>query len=209
MRLVSIDVGNTLVTSDKPGVATLVTRAASSSPALDEAIASLHTQPVTQALLDRICERLGIKPFDIKSYCPPDPIPLPGVVDALVRLKASKVRIVTLSNVVSLDATPLPDGLTTQIDAHYQSFRVGAAKPDPNAFAAMLNAENVRARDAIHIGDSWRCDVIGALSVGMVPIWVTSKQKHSIGNYEEEVTVAASFCEAVELLMRGPLNERE
>jgi HAD superfamily hydrolase (TIGR01509 family) len=202
VQLVSIDVGNTLVTSLKPGLATLLSRTAGSSPALSGAIASLHTQPVTQVLLDKICGTLGIEPFDIKSYRPPDPIPLPGVEEALSQLKASKLRIVTLSNVVSVDAVPLPAEMAKHIDAHYQSFRLGAAKPDPRAFVAMLNAENVRPDDAIHVGDSWRCDVMGALSAGLGSIWVTSKPKSSIANCPAEVEVADSFFCAVELLMR-------
>jgi HAD superfamily hydrolase (TIGR01549 family) len=47
----------------------------------------------------------------------------------------------------------------------------GFAKPDPRIFQLALEAMACCADDAIHVGDSWAADVIGAQNAGVRPIW--------------------------------------
>ncbi|MFI6163012.1 HAD family hydrolase [Micromonospora haikouensis] len=49
----------------------------------------------------------------------------------------------------------------------------GLAKPDPGPFHACSRALNVDPSRFLHIGDNWHTDVEGALTAGMVPIWIT------------------------------------
>ncbi len=48
----------------------------------------------------------------------------------------------------------------------------GAAKPDAKIFTACLDVLGVKADEALHVGDSWQDDVIGALSAGLPAAWV-------------------------------------
>jgi FMN phosphatase YigB (HAD superfamily) len=204
---VSLDVGNTIVTAAEPGLGTLLTRVAEPGPLLDEAITLLHTRATTQALVDEICGMLSIQPVDLARYRPPDPIVMPDVVEGLARLRALNVRLVSLSNVASIDAVALPTIINDSLDAHYQSFRVGAAKPDEAAFRAMLQSEGVDPHHCLHIGDSWRCDALGALSAGMSTIWLQPPPGTHAAPCHDGLFVVGSFSEAVETLVVGMTHD--
>lgn len=47
-----------------------------------------------------------------------------------------------------------------------------ASKPHPHIFRTAMHALAVRPERAIHVGDSFHCDVLGARRVGITPIWV-------------------------------------
>jgi putative hydrolase of the HAD superfamily len=64
-------------------------------------------------------------------------------------------------------------GLEAQLDAIGISEELGAAKPDPAAFAATLDLMAVPAEDAVMVGDHLDWDVRGALDAGMSgAVWV-------------------------------------
>ncbi len=50
------------------------------------------------------------------------------------------------------------------------------AKPDPKSFLLCLEKMNIKACQAIYVGDDFQKDVLGAGSVGMNPVWL----KHSL-----------------------------
>jgi len=52
------------------------------------------------------------------------------------------------------------------------------AKPDPRPFLVCLEKMNIKASQAIYVGDDFQKDVIGAGSVGMTPVWI----KHRLVN---------------------------
>ena len=52
---------------------------------------------------------------------------------------------------------------------------VRAYKPRPDLFVAGLAALGVSSDDAVHVGDSWRNDVCGALGVGVRAIWLNRR----------------------------------
>ncbi|AUC15737.1 noncanonical pyrimidine nucleotidase, YjjG family [Tenacibaculum sp. SZ-18] len=56
---------------------------------------------------------------------------------------------------------------------------VGVKKPNPKVFEFALNEANVSADNSIMVGDSLEADVLGALAVGISPIYL-SKVKHSV-----------------------------
>jgi len=45
-------------------------------------------------------------------------------------------------------------------------------KPDPQAFAPLLDALDLAAGDIAYVGDSVRADVEGALGAGLRPVWI-------------------------------------
>ncbi|HEU0029066.1 MAG TPA: HAD-IA family hydrolase [Kofleriaceae bacterium] len=62
-------------------------------------------------------------------------------------------------------------GLADNFVAIVDSGRVGLEKPDPRIFAHTLAAVGAPDARAIHIGDSWDADIVGARNAGWRAIW--------------------------------------
>ena len=70
-------------------------------------------------------------------------------------------------------------GLVPLLDAVVISCEVGAEKPDPRIFHAAGSVLGVAcAEEVLHVGDSYRDDVLGALAVGMGAVLVERAGKH-------------------------------
>jgi putative hydrolase of the HAD superfamily len=65
----------------------------------------------------------------------------------------------------ALDLDPWFDSVTL-------STQVGHAKPAPEIFRAALDRHGLEPHQALHIGDSWQDDVLGAQAVGIQPVWL-------------------------------------
>ena len=97
------------------------------------------------------------------------------VVPTLQQLKEDGFKLVIVSNW----DTPL-DPLAERLGiAHYFDIivashdeRVRSAKPDPHIFEYALNAVGVSAEEAVHVGDTYEADIIGAQGVGIRPILI-------------------------------------
>jgi putative hydrolase of the HAD superfamily len=63
-------------------------------------------------------------------------------------------------------------GLRAYFDAIHISTEVGAAKPDPAIFHTALAANGLQPAQALHVGDSWREDVLGAQAAGLSALWL-------------------------------------
>lgn len=60
--------------------------------------------------------------------------------------------------------------LTPYIDFALTSSEIGAEKPHPPIFLAALQRAGVSASEAIHVGDQYHSDVVGARGVGISPL---------------------------------------
>lgn len=70
-------------------------------------------------------------------------------------------------------------GLMPLLDAVIISCEVGVEKPEPGIFHAAWAALGVtRGEEALHVGDSYRDDVLGAQAVGMGAVLVERAGKH-------------------------------
>jgi putative hydrolase of the HAD superfamily len=49
---------------------------------------------------------------------------------------------------------------------------VGYKKPSRELFEAALEKVNVKPSDAVYVGDSWECDIMPAIAVGMKAVWL-------------------------------------
>jgi putative hydrolase of the HAD superfamily len=95
----------------------------------------------------------------------------PEVPGALRAFRAAGARLVVVSNWdVSLHERLEETGLAPLVDGAVASAELGAAKPDPAIFARGLQIAGVEAADAVHVGDSVREDVEGALGAGIAPV---------------------------------------
>ncbi|MEM1293409.1 MAG: HAD-IA family hydrolase [Cyanobacteria bacterium P01_H01_bin.162] len=97
----------------------------------------------------------------------------PDAYHSLERWRAKDIELGIISNFDSriytvLDSLALADFFTTITI----STEVGAAKPDPQIFAAALKKHNCDPSDAWHVGDSQTDDYEGAKAAGLRGIWL-------------------------------------
>lgn len=58
------------------------------------------------------------------------------------------------------------------------STEVGTAKPDPKIFHTALAKHGYKPHEALHIGDSYEDDYLGAIEAGFSPIWLQRQSQH-------------------------------
>ena len=93
---------------------------------------------------------------------------LPGVPDALVRLRGAGLRLVVVSNsdgTVEEGLTAL--GLRQHVDHVVDSAVVGVEKPDPAIFRHALALAGSAPGRTVHVGDLYAVDVVGARRAGL------------------------------------------
>ena len=96
--------------------------------------------------------------------------------DVLSTLKTLKEQKLTLGLLTNLDRDMKPIcqelGLEPYINFTVTSGEAGADKPEPPIFQAALRQAGVEAAEAVHVGDQYKLDVIGARGVGIAPILI-------------------------------------
>jgi HAD superfamily hydrolase (TIGR01509 family) len=98
-------------------------------------------------------------------------LPDPGAADALGAVRDAGLATGVISNSNGSIAALLGSlGFLPYLDFVLDSFVVGVEKPDPRIFRIALERVGVDARDAVHVGDLYSIDVLGARSVGMPAI---------------------------------------
>ena len=137
-----------------------------------------------QAIADKTFDDAGIKDqftdfaaffADLYAYfAGADPwVVYPDAYHSLERWRAKDIELGIISNFDSriytvLDSLALADFFTTVTI----STEIGAAKPDPQIFAAALKKHNCDPSDAWHVGDSQTDDYEGAKAAGLRGIWL-------------------------------------
>jgi putative hydrolase of the HAD superfamily len=97
----------------------------------------------------------------------------PDVVPTLDALEASGIRRAVISNWVWNAPALVHDlGLAARFETLVISARVGFQKPAREIFQHALDATGVRAERALHVGDSYDADVVGARTVGIKPVLI-------------------------------------
>jgi FMN phosphatase YigB (HAD superfamily) len=180
-QIISVDVGGTLGYGERPGLtSTLEHHSPLPSTEVRTIIREhLHTAPeITEQVVSEVCAMLDIPtrlfPYELAGsalHLFPDAIP------ALKSLR-DLAPVVTLSNVtrMELDTNLTCPELNPWVAAQFPSCRTGYAKPDGRAFEAVSAQLGIDMSNMVHIGDSWECDVLGALAVGATAIWLSSKR---------------------------------
>lgn len=112
---------------------------------------------------DRLCEAL-------REYNPPVGLwnlPAPEARSVLEGLAARGLRLAVVSNSNgSVEAILREVGLLGYLDAVVDSAVVGVEKPDPRIFQYAAEALGVEPDHAVHIGDLYSVDVLGARAAG-------------------------------------------
>jgi len=95
------------------------------------------------------------------------------VLSTLKTLKERKFILGLLTNLnKDMNAICRELGLEPYLDFVVTSGEVGSDKPASPIFLAALKRAGVNASEAVHIGDQYKLDVIGARGVGITPILI-------------------------------------
>ena len=97
-----------------------------------------------------------------------DFIPFEDVIPSLTALRSAGYRLGVLSN-LRRDMDPLCErlGLAPYLDFYVNSTEAGAEKPHAPIFLAALEQMAAAPEEAVHVGDQYCSDVLGARAVGM------------------------------------------
>ena len=97
----------------------------------------------------------------------------PDVLPTLDALRAAGLRLCVISNFVWGAPELIHDlELARHFEALVISARVGFQKPNPGIFRHALEQMRVTADKAMHVGDSYRADIIGARNQGITAVLI-------------------------------------
>jgi putative hydrolase of the HAD superfamily len=103
----------------------------------------------------------------------------PETVETLTALKASGLQLGVISNFDSRLFGLLEGlGIASLFDSVVISTQVGAAKPEREIFLQALASLHVHPDEALHVGDSYEADIIGARNAGLTAVLVDRGGKH-------------------------------
>ncbi|MHB1004049.1 MAG: HAD family hydrolase [Chloroflexota bacterium] len=118
---------------------------------------------VDRELALRIYRRYSELPRDLALFADVKP--------TLVELRRRGLILGLISNTDRDVAPACADlGVAPGFDFLLSSCTVGYEKPDPRIFEAALARAGVAAHEAIHVGDQYKSDIVGALGVGIKPL---------------------------------------
>lgn len=99
--------------------------------------------------------------------------PVVGALALLQRLKpAYQIGIVTNNRTAEQEEKLRYLGMRGLVVALITSEGVGVLKPDPAIYEVALRRLGVRAAETVMVGDNWQADVLGALAMGIRPVWL-------------------------------------
>jgi putative hydrolase of the HAD superfamily len=114
--------------------------------------------------------------------------PFPEAVAVLTELRASGHRLAVVSNWdVSLLEVLEATGLAPLVDAVAISALLGASKPDPLPFQHALEQLGAAPGEAVHVGDTYAEDVVGARAAGVRPVLV---DRDGVGGHADVTVVS-------------------
>ena len=97
----------------------------------------------------------------------------PGTPETLKRLKDDGYIVGVVSNSDGRVHRFLDEaGLGPMLDFVVDSGTVGVEKPDPRIFEIACERAGVRAEEAVHVGDIYEIDVLGARAAGITPVLI-------------------------------------
>ena len=96
----------------------------------------------------------------------------PGMSDIWARLRAEGLRLAICSNLASDYVQTLRGKLPDRPDVVVLSCKVGAIKPEPAIYAAVLDGLQIEAGRVLFVGDTPRADIEGPQAAGMRAIHV-------------------------------------
>ncbi|HUF50952.1 MAG TPA: HAD-IA family hydrolase [Longimicrobiales bacterium] len=114
-----------------------------------------------------------------------------GTTQALQRVRERGHTIGVISNADGRVATFIAQaGLLPHLDFIIDSGTVGVEKPDPAIFRMACARAGVRPEEAIHVGDVYEIDVVGARAAGVRPVLIDSDDRYEHRDCDRIRTIA-------------------
>jgi HAD superfamily hydrolase (TIGR01549 family) len=99
--------------------------------------------------------------------------PLPGALALLQALRPHyRIGVVTNNRLVEQEEKLRYLGMWDYVDVLVTSEEVGLPKPHPRIFEVALERLGSQPAETVMMGDNWQADVVGALAVGIRPLWL-------------------------------------
>lgn len=135
---------------------------------------------------------------------------VPGAHELLTALRQAGYPLFIVSNNTrhEQEGKLLRLGLSHFFDALILSGDHAFSKPDPRLFQAALQIAQVSAAQAVHVGDSYASDVIGAQSAGVRAIWFNRDGKLAPKNSFGALQIVGSFTDHEQTLKEIVSNSR-
>ena len=112
-----------------------------------------------------------------------------GALDALDRLS----RNYTLGSLTNGNADPKRLQLDRFFSFSFSAATVGTGKPAPDMFERVLSHADIRADEAVHVGDHPIDDIQGAANVGMHTVWANGPKQRALRGAETAVAATVEI----------------
>lgn len=111
----------------------------------------------------------------------PESVPVPGVLEAIRGLRAAGLRLGVISAAVHhgfLEWSLAQFGVRDEFDLVVTTASAGFYKTRPELYLTTVEALGATPAETLHIGDSYRLDVLGAQAAGMHTAWFDREDAH-------------------------------
>ena len=142
--------------------------------------------------------------WEMAMTIPKDFVPFDDTIPVLAALKGEGYRLGVLTN-LRRDIGELCRrlGLAPYLDFCINAEEAGAEKPHAPIFLAALERASVDAEEAVHVGDQFESDILGARGVGMHGVLIDRGGWH---NKIQDCPIIASLSELDPLLAGAPAS---
>jgi putative hydrolase of the HAD superfamily len=156
----------------------------------------------TWEIVDRVLESVGyyseeaqnelVQMYEEAIICDP-PVLKEGVFEALEfvrdRYKVGLISVTGVSPGRIIRGILRDLEILDYFDVMTFSDEVKYVKPNPRLFKACLGKLGVKPKKTIHVGDSFKSDIVGAIDSGMRTIWIKTQEQEQIEGYLPDVVI--------------------
>lgn len=121
--------------------------------------------------------------------------PTPGIEAFLEFLRANEIRTAVLSN-ISYGGSVVAQRINRLLPDNHFEFILATSeylfrKPHPRIFRLALEKEGLNADEVWYVGDNYDCDVAGARSAGITPIWYKGAMDFEQADHQDVIQIHA------------------
>lgn len=134
--------------------------------------------------------------------------PVAGALALLQALKPEyKIGVVTNNRLAEQQEKLRHLGMSALVDALITSEEVGVLKPDARIYQVALARLGAEAAQTVMVGDNWQADVVGALAVGIRPVWLNRTGATRPLPHVAELTSLEPLAEVLHQLRTAPATQ--
>ncbi len=161
-----------------------------------------HRHVETEEIVEKVLDAVGysspktrekiVRIYEEAILCDP-PRLKEGVVDVLDYVKGRyMVGLISVTGVSPgriVRAILRDYGILHYFEALTFSDEVKIVKPNPLLFTSCLEELGVAPENAVHVGDSYKSDIVGAIDAGMHVIWVKTREQEQKQGYVPDAVI--------------------